>query len=584
MKNFFSVSYKGRLLLVFSLLFLLFAFILTAFIYEHEQQQRMEVIKTKLRGYADMVALHLQRQPRQEQQKIYEELHTWLPKEVRITVIDPQGSVYYESVQGTPAHMENHHARKEVQEALQKKEGSEVRLSTTTGLKTYYLTRSYETFLVRVAVPYETEVQQVLASNRLSLGFLLLVFPLSLLVLLFFTHRLDKAIRGLRRFVVAAERGLVDYERWKFPRSELGDLATRIQTRYEEIDRSRREVIVERERLLRHFLHLESGIAIFNSARQVLYANPRFLPYMNALTAATSNDVATLWQAPAFQNAVAFLQAGKDSLWRETITAASRDYALQVLRYEDGGFEIMLSDVTEAEQSKRLKWQISHNLTHELRTPVSSIAGYLETLRTTPQLTPAQHQHFLDRAFAQTQRLAELLRDVGLLLRMEEGRASLPCEPVSLRQVVAEVAEELLGERAASVVDNRLPATLIVEGSFSLLYSIFRNLMENSLRYAGTAAQWVVTCYEQEHTFCYLSYYDTGVGVPEASLPYLFERFFRVDDGRTRDLGGSGLGLSIVRNAVLFHNGQISARNRPEGGLEFLFSLRLRREQKGSGN
>ena len=122
---------------------------------------------------------------------------------------------------------------------------------------------------------------------------------------------------------------------------------------------------------------------------------------------------------------------------------------------------------------------------------------------------------------------------------------------------------------------TELPASLRMRGNYSLLYAIFRNLMENSARYAGQGAELHVVCYNRSERVANLSVYDTGQGVPEAHLPRLFDRFYRVSEGRTRDCGGTGLGLSIVRNAVRFHGGEISVRNRREGGLEFLFTLQL---------
>ena len=99
-------------------------------------------------------------------------------------------------------------------------------------------------------------------------------------------------------------------------------------------------------------------------------------------------------------------------------------------------------------------------------------------------------------------------------------------------------------------------------------------MLENSLRYAGEGAEIHVDCYNADTDMAYFSVYDTGQGVPEEHLSRLFERFYRVSEGRTRDNGGTGLGLSIVRNAVLFHHGDISVRNRKEGGLEFLFTMK----------
>ena len=151
----------------------------------------------------------------------------------------------------------------------------------------------------------------------------------------------------------------------------------------------------------------------------------------------------------------------------------------------------------------------------------------------------------------------------------------MPREQVDMARVVADAQEDLheMFDRTGMKLHVSLPEHLTINGNYSLVYSIFRNLMENSLRYAGNSKDICISCYNLSTEFAYFSVSDTGQGVPEEHLPRLFERFYRVTEGRTRDNGGTGLGLSIVRNAVLFHHGDISVRNRKGGGLEFLFTL-----------
>ena len=130
-----------------------------------------------------------------------------------------------------------------------------------------------------------------------------------------------------------------------------------------------------------------------------------------------------------------------------------------------------------------------------------------------------------------------------------------------------------LEEKHITVV-NKLPSEVILTGSSSLLYSIFRNLTDNAIAYAGNDIQITINCFREDEKFYYFSFSDTGVGVPEEHLNRLFERFYRVDKGRSRKLGGTGLGLAIVKNAVLFHGGTIFAKNMPKGGREFVFTLK----------
>lgn len=231
----------------------------------------------------------------------------------------------------------------------------------------------------------------------------------------------------------------------------------------------------------------------------------------------------------------------------------------------------------EEQEKIRIKKQLTNNINHELKTPVAAIQGYLETLLAHPELPQEKRRLFLEKSYEQSERLRELLVDVSTITRMDEASQLIRKEPVLLNDIV----DELTAEMELRPADKRMrvrcemPAPVEVEGSPSLLNSIFRNLADNAVAYSG-GDEILIRLVEQDDERCTLSFSDNGSGVAEEHLPHLFERFYRVDKGRSRKAGGTGLGLSIVKNAVLLHGGAITARNRPEGGLEFLFSLRKR--------
>lgn len=252
--------------------------------------------------------------------------------------------------------------------------------------------------------------------------------------------------------------------------------------------------------------------------------------------------------------------------------------AFGVMFYMSDRFGQTMQEVKTKEQAKAqaLKRQMTSNIAHELRTPVTVIHGYIETLLKQPNLSEERKQHFLRHTLMQSERLTDLIRDVSLISKMEEAPSLLPREKLDISSIVNDVAEEFeesLRQNNMHLHLN-LPTGLSINGNYSLLYSIFRNLIENSIRYAGHGTDIYLTLTEKKHGRYTFVYYDTGKGVSAEHLSRIFERFYRVEEGRTRnEKGGTGLGLSIVRNAVVFHNGTISAANREGAGLEFTFSL-----------
>ena len=206
---------------------------------------------------------------------------------------------------------------------------------------------------------------------------------------------------------------------------------------------------------------------------------------------------------------------------------------------------------------------------------MSSIQGYLETIVDNENLPPEKMKMFLERCYAQSNRLTHLLRDISVLTRMDEAANLIDMEKVDLSVLVNNIVNESASdlEQKHITVVNSLKPHILLRGNYTLLYSIFSNLMDNAIAYAGTNIHINISCFREDENFYYFSFADTGVGVAPEHLNRLFERFYRVDKGRSRKLGGTGLGLAIVKNAVLIHGGTISAKNNPGGGLEFVFTL-----------
>ena len=223
----------------------------------------------------------------------------------------------------------------------------------------------------------------------------------------------------------------------------------------------------------------------------------------------------------------------------------------------------------------RLKRQLTNNMNHELKTPVASIQVCLETLLSGMSLSDEKRQELLELCYINNERLRRLLEDISLITRMEDGSALIVKEELVINDILEEIADELdiMPENERMELHTDFNEKVKIKGNLSLINSIFRNLTENAISYSEGKNIYISLIVNNEKE-CKIRFEDDGCGVEEKQLHRLFERFYRVDKGRSRLKGGTGLGLSIVKHAVQFHGGTISVTNRPNGGLRFEFSLR----------
>lgn len=227
------------------------------------------------------------------------------------------------------------------------------------------------------------------------------------------------------------------------------------------------------------------------------------------------------------------------------------------------------------EQEKiRIKRQLTNNINHELKTPVASIQVCLETLLSGINLSEEKRQELIERCYTHNERLRRLLGDVSLITRMEDGSQLISREPVNVNGIIDEISDELeiIPEDERFTLHVDFNEEVVINGNLSLIASIFRNLTENTLAYSG-GKNIYISLAENNEDYCRILFEDDGSGVDEGQLTRLFERFYRIDKGRSRQMGGTGLGLSIVKHAVQFHGGVITVENRPAGGLRFEFTL-----------
>ncbi len=222
----------------------------------------------------------------------------------------------------------------------------------------------------------------------------------------------------------------------------------------------------------------------------------------------------------------------------------------------------------------RIKHQLTNNINHELKTPVASIRACIETLINHPDMEQEKRLRFLAGAGAACERLGSLLSDVSLITRMDYGGDAIVRGKVDIDQIAAAACAdfEIIAAEKGVAIQNGVKGTSPVNGNASLMMSVFHNLIDNAIRYSGCRHIQLKTI-KLEGGKQLISVSDDGCGVPAVHIPHLFERFYRLEKGRSRSLGGTGLGLAIVKNAVLWHGGDIHVVINQSGGLTFNITL-----------
>lgn len=291
---------------------------------------------------------------------------------------------------------------------------------------------------------------------------------------------------------------------------------------------------------------------------------------------------ATRGESVIVRTAIPYSSTLKDLLeadWSFLIVMISITLSMSVIAYfttRKLGKDIERVNRFEAEQEKnRLKRQLTNNINHELKTPVASIQVCLETLLSGISLSEEKRQELIERCYSNNERLRRLLADVSLITRMEDGSAFIGKEEVVINDILCEIAHELeiMPDDERMTLHTNFSERVMIGGNLSLIGSIFRNLTENAIAYSEGKNIYISLMANNDKE-CHIRFEDDGCGVENKQLSRLFERFYRVDKGRSRQKGGTGLGLAIVKHAVQFHGGTITASNRPNGGLRFDFTLK----------
>jgi two-component system phosphate regulon sensor histidine kinase PhoR len=506
----------------------------------------------------------------------------------RVTFIDLAGVVWGDTERDGQAlrEMDNHLKRPEVQDALQFGSGIRDRYSDTTQTEfRYYATPIYrqtspdgaETLIgiCRVALPMKAVNTAINNLRRIVLLASVAGLILAIVFSIFSTRIITKPIEKLTQMTQSVAAGNINSRVPIDSKNELGQLSRNFNLMADRVQEQIDRISEEHRRLETILTDMGEGVLLVNGASEITYANPMAISMLSLPKTYVGKalieinripELQTLLQAAEQTETVAFAEIRLGNLTEPEAEVT----VVPVAAGEAEEYVVVIHDVSKERQLERIRADFVANVSHELRTPLTTIRGYAETLLSEDATRTKTQEQFVVKILNHASRLSRLVSDLLELSRLESGDVELkrtPCHLNTFYEPILDVFEPILEESELILkwaVPEDLPAVSVDQ---QLFMQVLVNLIDNAIKYTPDGGR--ITVSAEMHTSeafeganitskeIIVHVQDTGIGIPMESQPRVFERFYRVDKGRAREMGGTGLGLAIAKHIVLCHNGRI---------------------------
>jgi two-component system, OmpR family, phosphate regulon sensor histidine kinase PhoR len=572
---------RNKIILSITSLITLLILILAVFYYDLLKVTHLNIIKMEMVEKINFIDIAIREIPGLYTDRTNNRLSLEIKKfskiiGLRITIVDLNGIVIADS-DFNPFLMDNHRYRIEIKDAIGRQTGEGIRHSDTLNTDMLYYAKKIDNYIIRVAKPLNQIDEMISKFSKTIFGAGIILIIIAVVVLVIISNKITNPILDTKEFALAFSEGDYSKRIVNYSKDEIGILQKTLNRMADSIVREMDMLVTEQNKLKTTFESISDGIAVIDKDKILVMANKAFSGLLGIRTDTVTVTGKIYYEiirgSTLNKNIEQSLVTGRNAEFQEKLFSEKICEIFIVPIKDKAGLEgilIVLHDITEKKKIDQLKTDLIGNLSHELKTPIAILKGYLETIQLNLE-DRDQNEDYIAKALVNLERQNSIINDM-LKLNMLETMKEAAFGKINIKDIILNCIEILSIKAKAKEIEISAdidPLNKQTDGNKFLAEEIFFNIILNAINYNNQNGRIEINA-EATNGRTTVSVSDTGIGIPEDSIDRIFERFYRVDKSRSRATGGTGLGLSIVKHAAEILGWKISVKSGDKGTVFYI--------------